>query len=131
MKILNTSDHYCLAAMVELAAVYPARLSGVALARRCGLPAAYFSRLVPDLVQRGLVTSRRGPGGGLQLARTPGELTLDLLIRVPRDEAVTTGPGQRLAAILGEAVRSQLQNLTLAEVAAWPRPGDLAPDYAI
>ena len=46
------------------------------LARLAGVPYAYLAKRMPGLVAAGLVSSVRGQGGGIRLARPPGAITL-------------------------------------------------------
>ncbi len=43
---------------------------------RQGIPARYLEQIFQRLRRAGLVTSKRGPGGGYLLARPPGQITL-------------------------------------------------------
>jgi Rrf2 family transcriptional regulator, iron-sulfur cluster assembly transcription factor len=49
---------------------------GSAIAEGEGLPAPVLGKVLQDLVRRGLLVSRRGPGGGFRLARNPQLITL-------------------------------------------------------
>lgn len=46
------------------------------VARRRGLPEAALSKIFQRLAKFGLLESRRGPGGGYRLARSPAETSL-------------------------------------------------------
>ncbi|OGS39489.1 MAG: hypothetical protein A2506_02725 [Elusimicrobia bacterium RIFOXYD12_FULL_66_9] len=46
------------------------------VARRLHLPEAALSKCFQRLAARGLLSSRRGPGGGYRLTRAPGAITL-------------------------------------------------------
>lgn len=52
------------------------RLSITVVASRSPVPRHYLAKIVNALVCAGLVTSKRGVGGGVALARPPGEITL-------------------------------------------------------
>lgn len=52
------------------------RLSITVVANRSSVPRHYLAKIVNALVCAGLVTSKRGVGGGVALARPPGEMTL-------------------------------------------------------
>lgn len=49
---------------------------GEEIARAENLPAPVLVKVLQQLVRRGLLESRRGPGGGFRLARKPGLITL-------------------------------------------------------
>jgi Rrf2 family iron-sulfur cluster assembly transcriptional regulator len=46
------------------------------IAERQAIPARYLEQIFQRLRRAGLVTSKRGPGGGYLLARAPGEISL-------------------------------------------------------
>ncbi len=47
-----------------------------AIARRAGVPQPYLAKIVNSLARQGLVTAKRGVGGGISLARRPEEISL-------------------------------------------------------
>ncbi|HEV3483632.1 MAG TPA: Rrf2 family transcriptional regulator [Candidatus Acidoferrales bacterium] len=49
---------------------------GTAIAKGEGLPAPVLGKVLQELVRKGLLESRRGPGGGFRLARNPRLITL-------------------------------------------------------
>ena len=53
----------------------------VEVGRRQTIPARYLEQIFQKLRRAGLVTSKRGPGGGYQLARRPEEITLAEVVR--------------------------------------------------
>src|SRR5438093_10082157 len=64
-------------AILELAARYgDGPLQSAEIAQRQGIPEAYLEQLLTSLRKAGLVRSTRGPHGGHELARAPGEMTL-------------------------------------------------------
>lgn len=52
------------------------------IARAEGLPAPVLGKVLQDLARRGLLKSRRGPGGGFTLARRPELVTLRDVVAV-------------------------------------------------
>lgn len=60
---------YALRAMICLADNPGGVARGTEIARREHIPKYYLEKVVRDLMRRGLVRARRGPGGGYQLAR--------------------------------------------------------------
>ena len=46
------------------------------IARCAGIPRPYLAKLINSLARHGLVTARRGVGGGVSLARSADEITL-------------------------------------------------------
>jgi Rrf2 family transcriptional regulator, iron-sulfur cluster assembly transcription factor len=53
----------------------------VEVGRRQTIPARYLEQIFQKLRRAGLVTSKRGPGGGYQLARPPAEISLAEVVR--------------------------------------------------
>jgi len=62
---------YALRAMIHLADNPDAVARGSVIARQEQIPKYYLEKVIRDLMKRGLVRARRGPGGGYQLARSP------------------------------------------------------------
>ena len=50
------------------------------IAENLDIPSAFLAKIVQTLVQQGIVYSRKGPGGGVQLAQSPNELTLGQVV---------------------------------------------------
>jgi Rrf2 family iron-sulfur cluster assembly transcriptional regulator len=51
-------------------------VQGKEIAKAEGLPAPVLGKVLQELARKGLVDSRRGPGGGFKLARKPQLITL-------------------------------------------------------
>ncbi|MBV8774682.1 MAG: Rrf2 family transcriptional regulator [Deltaproteobacteria bacterium] len=62
---------YALRAMIHLADNPDSVARGSVIARQEQIPKYYLEKVIRDLIKRGLVRARRGPGGGYQLARPP------------------------------------------------------------
>jgi Rrf2 family protein len=62
---------YALRAMIHLADNPGGVARGSIIAREEHIPKYYLEKVIRDLMKRGLVRARRGPGGGYQLARPP------------------------------------------------------------
>jgi Rrf2 family protein len=62
---------YALRAMIHLADDPGGVARGSLIARQEHIPKYYLEKVIRDLMKRGLVRARRGPGGGYQLARPP------------------------------------------------------------
>lgn len=78
---LTTKGRYAVTAMLDLAlhdGDGPVSLSDIAA--RQGISLSYLEQLFARLRKRGLVKSVRGPGGGYQLAREPGEIAVSDVI---------------------------------------------------
>jgi Rrf2 family protein len=60
---------YALRAMIHLADNPGGMARGIEIARDEHIPKYYLEKVIRDLMRRGLVKARRGPGGGYQLGR--------------------------------------------------------------
>jgi Rrf2 family protein len=103
------------------------------VARRTQVPVAYLAKILQGLSRAGLVRSQRGVGGGVALAKPPGELTiLEVVNAVDPIGRIKTCPlnlsshGTRLCPLhrrVDDAlatVESAFGNTTLAEILAEP-----------
>jgi Rrf2 family protein len=69
-------------AALYLAGRPPGELSPVhEVAKTTRLPSAYLSKVIQRLAQAGLVRTFRGPGGGIELGKSPEAITLWSLVR--------------------------------------------------
>ena len=91
---------------------------------RQGIPARYLEHIFQRLRRAGLITARRGPGGGSQLGRTPAEISLadvveavqgDLLARPSLGEAPANAP-EFVWSELSEVLRESLSQKTIADL---------------
>jgi Rrf2 family cysteine metabolism transcriptional repressor len=79
---VSAKEQYGLRAMAELARQYgagPVPLGEIAQAQ--GLSVDYLEQVIPALRDAGLLNSTRGPKGGYELARGPGEITVGEVLR--------------------------------------------------
>jgi Rrf2 family protein len=74
--VLSQTVEYALRAIVCLANESPNPVTTEQLAEITKVPAAYLSKVMQGLNRAGLVSSQRGPNGGLTLAADPEELSL-------------------------------------------------------
>ena len=76
MQITRAAD-YAVRVMIYLATLpEETRLAAPVVARGIQAPVSFVSKVLQQLVQRGLVTSHRGAGGGFQLAVLPEKVSL-------------------------------------------------------
>ncbi len=139
---LTRRGDYAVRAMIALAAPDGPPLRSVPrIAERMGLPPRFLPQVMRDLVAAGLVASETGRTGGYRLARDPGTITLLQVVEAAEGDTrrltcvLRGGPCGRdgycavhaTFAGVQEAVREQLGEVTLAEVAgifaSFP-PGD-------
>jgi Rrf2 family protein len=81
--VLTKKSKYGLKAMLLLAREHergPILISE--LAERERIPKKFLELILLDLKHRGLIHSRKGPGGGYQLARGPHEISVGEVIRI-------------------------------------------------
>lgn len=79
--------------MVCLAAGPRLPASADKLAKKTQTPRSYLNRVLQDLAAAGLVQSRPGPGGGYELAKDVGEVTiLDVVNAVAPVERIRSCP---------------------------------------
>lgn len=87
--MLNQSAEYALRVVTLIAGRRADRPShAAALAKELGVPANYLSKILHQLAAAGVLTSRRGRGGGFRLADAPGDLTLATVV-APFDALAT------------------------------------------
>lgn len=128
---LGVSARYALRGLRPLARAF--RRSGCFLlagdiAREERLPVCFLSKIFQRLARKGLLQSRRGPGGGYALAADPGRLSLAEVVRAaqdvrgPRDCVLHDGGCRGRCAIEREAraadarLTSLLGSLTLSDM---------------
>lgn len=58
------------------------------IAEAAGLPAPYLAKIIQTLARKGMVVTQRGVGGGVILARPPGNITMFDLCQCLDDPAV-------------------------------------------
>jgi len=71
---------YALRAMIHLADNPDSVARGLEIAEREQIPKYFLEKVIRDLMRRGLVRARRGPGGGYQLARSPESISFKDII---------------------------------------------------
>ena len=126
---------YAVRAAVELAAAGDL-VTAEQVADAQGIPLNFLENILRDLRRAGVVESRRGQQGGYTLARSAEEISLADVIRAvegplatvrgqaPEDLAYA-GSAERLGEVwvaLRAAVRSVLEQVSLADVARGPLP---------
>jgi Rrf2 family nitric oxide-sensitive transcriptional repressor len=74
--MFSQTVEYALRAMVQLATVAPDACTTQSIAESTRVPGAYLAKVLQSLRRAGLITSRRGVGGGVRLARHPKKVNL-------------------------------------------------------
>ncbi len=135
---VTARTEYALRAMAELAAQPDRPFSRNDLADAQELPGKFLESILRDLTREGLLVSRRGTGGGFQLAKPPAEISLAAVVRavdgplaavrgIAPEGAVYPGPAKSLTEVwvaVRAAVRMILEDTTVADLVS----GDL-PDH--
>jgi Rrf2 family iron-sulfur cluster assembly transcriptional regulator len=114
------------------------------IAERTALPQPYLEQILLALKGAGLVRSKRGVGGGYVLAKPPSEITLGAIVSAvdgpiaagdfgqPHQDGACNHEGQCvLLAVwqdVGDILRTHLEALTLADIAAMARGERPWPD---
>lgn len=105
----------------------PGRLCSISeIARAYGISQNHLMKVVNDLVNASYLTSSRGRGGGVQLARQPSDINIGVLVRKTEDCPILVdcgscviAPACGLTRALGEALEafmSVLDRYTLADL---------------
>jgi Rrf2 family protein len=104
--MISSTAEYALRAIVHLALNPDRAETAESIARATRVPPGYMSKVMKDLTNEGLVTSRRGPRGGFTLARPTGKISLlDVVNAVDPVQRIRTCPlglpshGTRLCAL--------------------------------
>jgi len=74
--IFSRPCEYAIRALTHMAASPAEITSALEIAEAEGVPLPVLSKVLQELVRKGLLESRRGPGGGFQLSRRPELITL-------------------------------------------------------
>jgi Rrf2 family protein len=81
-KMLTAKGKYGLKALVHLASLPKGETAqSVDIAEANNIPKKFLDAILGDLRNAGVVHSKKGPGGGYMLARTPSEIKIGLVIR--------------------------------------------------
>jgi Rrf2 family protein len=81
--MITKKAEYAISTLAELANLEPgAQITTREIAQRRNIPANLIVQLVSSLREAGWVTSTRGPGGGITLARNPEEINLRQVIEL-------------------------------------------------
>lgn len=130
---LSRASQYALRALVHLAHLPAGDAETVqAIADAEGVPQPFLAKVIRRLVAEGIVTSTRGPGGGMRLARDPASIpVLDVVTGVdgadpwsacflgmPRCNADKPCPMHETWKPMREQLQAELHAQTIADLAA-------------
>jgi Rrf2 family protein len=80
--MLTARGKYGLKAMVHLAQLKPdTTAQATEIASVEGIPKKFLDAILGDLRKAGLITAKKGPGGGYALAKRPREINVGTIIR--------------------------------------------------
>lgn len=103
------------------------------LGEEYGVSPKFLSLILLELKRAGLVKSVRGKDGGYALARSPGDITLGMVIRAMQPEVFDLGaiqmdqtpPALRRAwGNLGESVRTASDEISIQDLLDWSIESD-------
>jgi len=138
---VSAKADYAVRATVELAAAQPGSpVKADVLARNQTIPQKFLENILTELRHAGLVASRRGQEGGYWLARPAEDITIADVIRAvegplasvrgePPERLEYHGaaePLQQVWIALRTALRSVVEEVTVADVAAGALPAAVA-----
>ena len=154
MRLTHLAD-YAVVMMTAAARREPSlRLSATELAEETGVPLPTAQKLMQKLAAHGLLVGQRGAGGGYALARPVTEISLADIVEAVEGPIVLTmcadGVNHECAldahckvkphmSIVGDAIRSSLESVSLAKLASVPAkagaqtraaPNSASPDWA-
>lgn len=91
--MLSQTSEYAMRAMSCLAINPEESRTAAGLARATSVPPDYLAKVLQQLASAGLITGRRGVGGGYQLARAPDQIRLiDVVSAVAEVKRIETCP---------------------------------------
>lgn len=124
--MFSQTVEYALRAMVQLAAKHPDASTTKQIAAKTKVPGAYLAKVLQSMRRAGLVHSRRGVGGGINLARPAAKISLleviDAVEPLRRSgsrgskSGATLAPLQRQLNAALEEVRKNLASISLGDV---------------
>lgn len=131
--MFSQTVEYALRAVVYLAYEAPEARTTEQIHKATKVKKAYLSKILQGLARKGIVTTQRGIGGGVALAKSPEELTIldvvnavEPLMRIKtcplglQSHGVRLCPLHRRMDLALESVETAFGNSTLAEVLAEP-----------
>lgn len=133
MRLSRHTD-YALRVLLHLAAAPERRASIAGIARTYAISENHLMKVVHMLGRAGMIQTVRGRGGGIQLAKPPGEISVGLVVRHTESglnladcDNCIIAPACGLTGVLAEALGAFLAVLdryTLADISR--RRGELA-----
>lgn len=131
MLRLSTKGQYGVRAMYEIAKGYPDKpLTIKEISDRQDVSIAYLEQILNTLRRAGLIISKKGPGGGYLLNKSPDEITISLILNALEGPVAITScldPSEGCIRIdncvthllwkaLGEQIDAFLKTITLMDL---------------
>ncbi len=131
--MLSQAVGYAATALGHIAAAGGKPVLVKEIADAANLPAPYLAKIIQVLARKGMVATQRGIGGGVTLARSPGEITMfDLCVGLD-DPAVLPQcmlgtaacsderacPAHKFWTVQRGKIHDYLRSMTIADVAAF------------
>ena len=85
MRLTRYTD-YALRTLIYVGLHEPRQSSIAEIARAYGISESHLTKVVHQLGRLGLIRTIRGRGGGLRLARAPGEIVVGAVVRQTEDD---------------------------------------------
>ena len=131
--MFSQTAEYALRTVVHLTDQSPLAQTIDQIATTTHVPKAYLSKVVQGLCRAHIVTARRGVGGGIVLAKPPGELTIldvvnavEPIVRIQQCPLGLKTHGEHLCPLHRQMdetlamIEKTFQQTTLAEIVAEP-----------
>lgn len=134
---LTTFTDYALRTLIHVATAPSGRSTIAGIAGAYGISESHVVKVVHSLARAGFLDTTRGRGGGIELARAPGEVKVGTIVRYtegadipaecfePGNPACTIASACRLSGVLHEATTAfhrVLDNYTLADLVRESKP---------
>jgi len=135
---LNSFTDFGLRVLMRLADDESRSFSSAALSQEFKVSRHHLTKVIAEMARAGFITTRRGQGGGIRLARPAVEISVGEVVRVMERKTVmvecfredggncTLTSGCRLRGVLDLAARNWLQELERTSIAdcAYTGPQD-------
>jgi FeS assembly SUF system regulator len=145
MRLTHLADYAVVLMTAAARREAGARLSATDLAQDTGVPLPTTQKLMQQLAAGGLLVGQRGAGGGYALARPVTEISLADIVEAVEGPIVLTMCADGInhecvldahcrvkphMSIVGDAIRSSLSAVSLAQLSAPGQAAPSAPDWA-
>ena len=95
MRVINKESDYAITALVSLAKKPGTVASAVELARELRIPGAFLRRILQRLGRKGIINSKKGIGGGFELAMKPDRILVGDVVAALQGQVRLSDCGMR------------------------------------